>query len=126
MMERKSVRNVWVLVSTFILFFVLANLAEAWKEENFYSKTIIIARPFTLPLGPKDMRAQTIVGSPREYIIEEKDTLLDVARYFDLGYNELVQVYPDMDPWLPPVGETLTLPTFWTLPKSGNEGIVVN
>jgi L,D-transpeptidase ErfK/SrfK len=125
-MKRKSVRNVWVLVSTFSLFFVLAGFAEAWKEENFYSKTIIIARPFTLPLGPKDMRAQTIVGSPREYTIQEKDTLLDVARYFDLGYNELVQVYPDMDPWLPPVGETLTLPTFWTLPKSGNEGVVVN
>jgi len=126
MRKRKSVRNVWVLVSTFSLFFILAGLAEAWQEENFYSKTIIIARPFTLPLGPKDMRAQTIVGSPREYIIQEKDTLLDVARYFDLGYNELVQVYPDMDPWLPPVGETLTVPTFWTLPKSGNEGVVVN
>jgi L,D-transpeptidase ErfK/SrfK len=126
MTKRKPIRNVWVLVSTFSLFFILAGLAEAWEEENFYSKTIIIARPFTLPLGPKDMRAQTIVGSPREYIIQEKDTLLDVARFFDLGYNELVQAYPDMDPWLPPVGETLTLPTFWTLPKSGNEGVVVN
>jgi len=72
------------------------------------------------------MQAQTIVGSPREYTVQKKDTLLDIARYFDLGYNELVQVYPDMDPWLPPMGETLALPTFWTLPKSSNEGVVVN
>jgi L,D-transpeptidase ErfK/SrfK len=31
-----------------------------------------------------------------------------------------------MDPWLPPAGETIELPTFWILPKSGFEGVVVN
>ena len=125
-MKRKPLHNVWVSVLVVGVLFILSGLAHAWEEENFYRKTIIIARPFTLPQGPKDMRAQTLVGSPREYTIQKKDTLLDVARYFDLGYNELVNLYPDMDPWLPQVGETLTLPTFWALPKSGNEGVVVN
>ncbi|MGE0823266.1 MAG: L,D-transpeptidase family protein [Candidatus Binatia bacterium] len=119
------------LHATFLFFIVTVVLsfpsfAKAWDEESFYRKTIIIARPFTLPQGPRDMQAQTIVGSPREYTIQKKDTLLDIARYFDLGYNELINVYPDLDPWIPPAGETLTLPTFWTLPKSGYEGIVVN
>jgi L,D-transpeptidase ErfK/SrfK len=125
-MKRKLLYRAWLSILGFSLFLAGSSSAETWKEENFYSKTIIVARPFTLPQGQNDMRAQTIVGSPREYTIQKKDTLLDVARYFDLGYNELVQVYPDMDPWLPPVGETLTLPTFWTLPKSNNEGVVVN
>lgn len=125
-MKRKSLQSVWFSVCTLSFLVILTGRAGAWEEENFYRKTIIIARPFTLPQDQKDMQAQTVVGSPREYTIQKKDTLLDVARYFDLGYNELVQAYPDMDPWLPPVGETLTLPTFWTLPKSGNEGVVVN
>jgi L,D-transpeptidase ErfK/SrfK len=125
-MKRRLLHGLWLSILALSILLVGGSSAETWKEENFYSKTIIVARPFALPQGPKDMQAQTIVGSPREYTIQKKDTLLDVARYFDLGYNELVQVYPDMDPWLPPVGETLTLPTFWTLPKSGNEGVVVN
>lgn len=100
--------------------------AIAWDEETFYGKTIIVARPFTLPEKPGDLSAQTIVGSPRQYTLQKKDTLLDIARYLDLGYNEVTGVYPDMDPWLPPFGETIELPTFWILPQSGYEGVVVN
>jgi len=125
-MKRQRSRTVWLVLLTIgqILFFSLS--ATAWDEGNFYRKTIIVARPFTPPQGPHDLRTQTVIGSPREYTIQKKDTLLDVARYFDLGYNELVNLYPDVDPWLPPAKETLILPTFWVLPKSGNEGVVVN
>jgi L,D-transpeptidase ErfK/SrfK len=103
-----------------------ASSAIAWDEDTFYSKTIIVARPFTLPEKPGDLSAQTIIGSPRQYTLQKKDTLLDVARYLDLGYNEVTGVYPNMDPWLPPFGETIQLPTFWILPRSGYEGVVVN
>lgn len=103
-----------------------ASSATAWDEDTFYSKTIIVARPFTLPEKPGDLSAQTIIGSPRQYTLQKKDTLLDVARYLDLGYNEIIGVHPNMDPWLPPFGETIQLPTFWILPQSGYEGIVVN
>jgi L,D-transpeptidase ErfK/SrfK len=99
---------------------------SAWNESSFYSKTIIVARPFVLPEKPGDLQAQTVIGSPRQYTIQKKDTLLDIARYFDLGYNEVNDVYPTMDPWLPPAGETIELPSFWVLPKSGFEGVVVN
>src|SRR5262245_2839248 len=76
----------------------------AWDEDTFYGKTIIVARPFVLPEKLGDPRAQTIIGSPRQYILQKKDTFLDIARYFDLGYNEVSGVYPNMDPWLPPAG----------------------
>ena len=58
--------------------------AIAWDEDIFYGKTIIVARPFTLPERPGDLSAQTIVGSPRQYTLQKKDTLLDIARYLDL------------------------------------------
>ena len=64
----------------------------AWDEDTFYDKTIIVARPFVLPEKPGDLQAQTVVGSPRQYTLQKKDTLLDIARYLDLGYNEVTGV----------------------------------
>src|SRR5262249_35245699 len=92
--------KILLLVLGSVVFFSVPVIA--WDEDTFYSKTIIVARPFVLPERPGDLRAQTIIGSPRQYTIQKKDTLLDIARYFDLGYNEVSGVYPDMDPWLPP------------------------
>jgi len=97
-----------------------------WTEEDFFSQKRLIARSFALPQSPHDLRAQTVIGSPRAYFVQKKDTLLDIARYFDLGYNEIVGAYPDVDPWVPSLGDELSIPTFWVLPKSGYEGVVVN
>jgi len=98
----------------------------AWDEETFFAQKRLIARSFVLPQSPHDLRAQTIIGSPRTYLVQPKDTLLDIARYFDLGYNEIAGAYPDVDPWLPHPGDELSIPTFWILPKSGYSGVVVN
>lgn len=101
----------------------------SWDEETFFALDKIVARKFMLPQGPYDLEAQTVIGFPKAYTLQKQDTLLDVARYFDLGYNEIVGAYPDMDPWLPaPADRTdeISVPTWWVLPKSGNEGIVVN
>ena len=68
----------------------------------------------------------TVVGQTRSYRVRPGDTLLDVARYYDLGYNEIVEANPGVDPWVPPVGATLVLPTAWTLPCCTYEGLVLN
>jgi len=52
--------------------------------------------------------------------------LLDIARRFDLGFNELQLLYPEIDPWLPPEGMILKIPTIWVLPEFETEGIVIN
>ena len=102
----------------------------SWDEETFFALDKIISRPFILPQEPGDREARTVIGFPQTYTIRKKDTLLDIARYFDLGFNEIVGAYPDIDPWLPSPGEEifteLSIPTWWVLPKSGSEGIVVN
>ena len=66
-MKRNLLHGMWFGVFAFNLFLGGISSAETWKEETFYSKAIIVARPFTLPQSPKAMQAQTIVGSPREY-----------------------------------------------------------
>src|SRR5207247_691724 len=70
--------------------------------------------------------AETVIGQVRPYRIHKGDTLIDLARYYDLGYNEIVDANPGIDPWVPPAGATILLPTQWVLPCCTYEGIVVN
>ncbi len=104
---------------------LLATSSFAWDETRFAQKKTK-AYSYAPPNGTRDGRTKTIIGSPRTYTVQTKDTLLDIARYFDLGFNEIRAAHPDLDPWLPPVGQEISLPTFWVLPKSRSTGVVVN
>ena len=86
------------------------------------------AYPYRFPTKKTgiDPSALTVIGASQDYAITKEDTLLDVARNFDLGYNELVLAYPKIDPWITPAGETLSIPTAWVLPSVNNRGIVIN
>ncbi|MBI3247975.1 MAG: L,D-transpeptidase family protein [Deltaproteobacteria bacterium] len=112
------------------LFLVLPSRSFAWTEEEFFALDKIVARFFVLPKGAYDLDARTVIGTPNAYTMKRKDTLLDVARYFDLGFNEIAGAHPDIDPWLPisndEISTEISLPTWWVLPKSANEGVVVN
>ena len=68
----------------------------------------------------------TMIGSLQTYTTVHEDTLLDVARKYDLGFVELVAANPGIDPWLPGEGVTLLIPTAHLLPASPRHGIVVN
>jgi L,D-transpeptidase ErfK/SrfK len=68
----------------------------------------------------------TVLGKASTYRVRDGDTFLDIARYYDLGYNEIVDANPGVDPWVPPVGSTIVLPTEWILPCCTYEGLVVN
>jgi L,D-transpeptidase ErfK/SrfK len=73
-----------------------------------------------------DPSADTVIGVSRDYVITKEDTLLDIARNFDLGYNEMVLAYPGIDPWLPRAGKEISIPTEWVLPLVNSKGIVIN
>lgn len=71
------------------------------------------------PLAP-------IIGKPGRHTIAARETLLDIARRAHLGYNELEDLYPSLDPWVPPPGVTLTIPAQRILPGVISQGIVIN
>lgn len=57
------------------------------------------------------------------------DTLLDLARQFNLGYVEMVAANPGTDPWVPGEGTDVVLPTVHLMPDLDDakpEGIVIN
>ena len=72
------------------------------------------------------IRAATSSATCRRTIIGKDDTLPDIARRFDVGYEEILTANPGVDPWLPGVGREVVVPTQFILPAAPHEGVVVN
>ena len=70
--------------------------------------------------------SQRLIGALQIIVAEKGNTLLVLAKEFDLGYEELVAANPTVDPWLPRWNERLLLPTQFILPKGPREGIYIN
>ena len=69
---------------------------------------------------------ESIIGQPRRHRVKEGETLLDIARLFHLGYQELVNINPGVDPWVPLVGSEVQIPSVWILPDPDRRGLVLN
>ena len=67
-----------------------------------------------------------MVGKAREHTVRKGDTLLDLARRYGMGFNELDQLYPRLDDWTPPANKRLSMPTLWVLPPTQHEQLVIN
>ncbi|MGI9320887.1 MAG: L,D-transpeptidase family protein [Thiogranum sp.] len=67
-----------------------------------------------------------IVGNVQVTAARHEDTLLDIARRYDLGYEEIIAANPGVDPWLPGKDTNVVLPTQFILPGQEREGLVLN
>jgi L,D-transpeptidase ErfK/SrfK len=67
-----------------------------------------------------------VIGELQVTTVQGEDTLSDIARRFNLGYEEIVRANPGVDPWLPGVGREIVLPTQYVLPAAPREGLVIN
>ncbi len=60
-----------------------------------------------------------LIGTIAKYTIQDdQQTLIDLARHYDLGYHAITNANPDVDPWYPGAGTEITLPTAWIVPQS--------
>jgi L,D-transpeptidase ErfK/SrfK len=84
------------------------------------------AEPLATHTFPYDPKTTAVVGTLQATIAREEDTLSDIARRFNLGYDEVVNANPGVDPWLPREGTRIVLPTQFILPESPHDGVVVN
>lgn len=81
----------------------------------------IVSDRFLLPAD-----GSRLVGRLQVIEAQYEDTFVDIARAYNLGFDELVDANPGVDPWLPGVGAKVLLPTRFILPDAPAEGIVVN
>lgn len=67
-----------------------------------------------------------VVGAVTTIRVSYEDSLATVAEEYGLGYRELLDANPDVDPWIPGEGAEIVLPTAYVLPDAPREGVVIN
>ena len=103
--------------------FCTDNLPAADPEIEYHHPP---SSSFTAPEFKSYRTFFPMIGFPGEHIVKKRATLLDVARDHDLGFNEMHDLYPRLDPWLLQEKTVLTIPTQWILPARDFRGIVIN
>jgi L,D-transpeptidase ErfK/SrfK len=68
----------------------------------------------------------SVVGTDERIKSTYNDTLLDIARRYSLGYEEIIRANPGVDMWLPGDGTDILLPGRRILPPGPRAGLVVN
>jgi len=87
------------------------------------SETAVRAALHTFPL-PED--GGRLVGRRRVGVVGAGETLLDVARRYDVGHWDMVLANPGMDVLLPGTDRPVVIPSRFILPDAPREGLVVN
>ena len=79
------------------------------------------AETFWLPRA-----GDSVVGHLQGAVATQEDTLLDIGRRFNVGYEELKLANPGVDPWIPGNGTLIVIPSRYVLPDAPRNGIVLN
>jgi len=80
-----------------------------------------VADSFALPPTDVDLVGRTLWARTTE-----GDTLLDIARLYDVGQEEILAANPRVDRWLPAPGTPVLIPSRHILPNVDHKGIVLN
>ncbi len=104
-------------------------LGDPWSTRDDSAKTRAVEPELPPPVATHRFElqpGQDVVGTVQITISTHEDTLSDIARRFNVGYEEIVRANPDVDPWLPGEGTRIVVPTQFVLPDAPREGIVLN
>ncbi|MGR6036196.1 MAG: L,D-transpeptidase family protein [Candidatus Nitrosoglobus sp.] len=97
---------------------------------NFYAGIITASALLTAPAlaasFPLPPPGESVVGQNIFVPAKASETLLDIARRYDVGYSEIKIANPNIDPWLPKEGIPVLVPTQYVLPQAPRKGVVIN
>lgn len=71
-------------------------------------------------------KTDSVVGDISYTRVWHGDSLLDIARNFDIGYGQIIRANPRLNRWVPRVGAEVVLPSMYILPPGERRGIVLN
>jgi L,D-transpeptidase ErfK/SrfK len=75
---------------------------------------------------PMPREGDDLVGETFKYRTHYEDTFSDIARFYDIGFREMKDANPSVDPWLPGEGTQIVIPQKYILPPGPRRGIVIN
>ena len=90
----------------FIMF--LGCVESAWADTYFYKE------------------GQSIIGNTIIHTIRDGDNFIQLAQRFRVGFVELVDANPNVDPWIPEQGTQIVIPAQYVLPNVERKGVVIN
>jgi L,D-transpeptidase ErfK/SrfK len=88
---------------------------------NLITVSAIRAEAWVLPPSGID-----IFGQIRTTQASRAETLLDIARQYDIGQIEILLANPKVDRWLPEDGAKVILPSRYIIPQADRKGLVLN
>ncbi len=95
-----------------------------------YSRALILAclccQAAVSSVYPLPYQAFDLVGNTQVIRAAHKDTLLDIARRYDVGQTEIILANPEVDRWLPGKNTPVTIPARYVLPPVPREGLILN
>ena len=93
----------------------------AWLLSAIVAATLSLAEA-----GAGDKHEDSEIGGVETYEARFDDTVLDVARRFGMGIEEMNLANPGVDLWIPGEGTAIRLPSRFVLPSGPRRGIVIN
>lgn len=67
-----------------------------------------------------------VVGEVQMTKVRQGESLGDVGRRYDIGFYEMIEANPKVDPWIPATGTVVVVPSQFILPNSPRRGIILN
>ena len=80
---------------------------------------LLLAAPGPAPRGDE------LVGALGVHLVAPGESLIEIARLYDVGFNEIAATNPHLDPYVPTVGAVVLVPTAWILPSAAVPGTIV-
>jgi L,D-transpeptidase ErfK/SrfK len=107
---------------------------KPWTKAAPPAPPVVVAPPLVpelpLPVATHrfvlDSPSDDLVGEVQVTTTSKEDTLPDIARRFNVGYEEIVRANPGVDPWLPGANRKVIVPTQFLLPNAPRDGVVIN
>lgn len=74
---------------------------------------------------PGECKNVEVIGTICQRVVLPGDSLIEMARQYDLGFNEIEAANPGQDAFVPTPGAMATIPTSWIVPRAAAPGRVV-
>jgi L,D-transpeptidase ErfK/SrfK len=84
--------------------------------------TLVLA---TAPLVDAGIGEDEVLGVVGTRVIERGESLIEMAREHNIGFNAIAAANPGLDAFVPTPGATAIIPTAWILPRAGAPGTIV-
>lgn len=99
---------------------------KRWLATLMFFSLLLPAAPASALRFELPEDGSTVVGAPKKVIPQGRNTLLDIARHFELGYHEITLANPKVDVWVPEVHGEIVIPTQFILPPKPWTGVIIN